>query len=255
MTFTEYRKLVSEYYDLGNPEADGEELQYWLQNAQLANGQVLELGCGTGRVLIPLLREKIDIVGIDISSDMLSRCREKCQKINLIPQLYNQSMQNFDLGSNFSLIFIPDGTIALIVTEEELRIAFTNVFKHLQPGGRLIFDMETPLCAENMEHKNGIWTGDWKQSDENTTYAKRQIIKYDPNTHLRDSLLIIEKFVDGSLVGTESNRGIMRFYKFDEIFKILDDVGFIDIQGNEWLSTKQANINSGFITIVCRRPN
>lgn len=235
------------------PEAYGKELSFWTDHTRRARGPVLELGCGTGRVLIPLLRNNIRITGIDTSKDMLSQCRRKCKKINLKPQLFKQSMQEFNLGRKFNLIIIPDGTIALIVTKEDIKTVFTNIKKHLQPGGKLIFDMETPYKAKNLEQKNGIWTGSWIQNGKNNVFDERLIIHYDPNTHIRKSLLVIEKYVDGVLVGSEANQGIMRFHERMEIVKLLRIVGFENIHVFEWISNKPAMTTAGFITLICRK--
>src|SRR5438067_13548962 len=58
-----------------------------------SRGKSLELGCGTGRLLIPYLMKGLQVEGIDASGDMLSVCREKCEHLNISPILYNQKME------------------------------------------------------------------------------------------------------------------------------------------------------------------
>ena len=74
MPFAEYKRLLTEAYDLDKPEAPEQEFARWLQFAREARGPVLEVMCGSGRFLVPLAEAGIDIDGVDASEDMLAAC-------------------------------------------------------------------------------------------------------------------------------------------------------------------------------------
>src|SRR5207248_8049053 len=76
--FAEYKRLLTEAYDLDKPEAPEQELARWMQFAREAYGPVLEVMCGSGRFLVPLARAGIDIDGVDASDDMLAACSQRC---------------------------------------------------------------------------------------------------------------------------------------------------------------------------------
>src|SRR5205085_4746698 len=63
--FAEYKRLLTEAYDLDKPEAPAEELARWMQFARDARGPVLEVMCGSGRFLVPLAQAGVDIDGVD----------------------------------------------------------------------------------------------------------------------------------------------------------------------------------------------
>ena len=82
-------------------------------------GRVLDVGCGTGRLLIPYLAAGIDIEGVDSSKEMLSICRKKARRKGLNATLYEQRMQTLDLANRYSSIIVPGGSFHLITEREE----------------------------------------------------------------------------------------------------------------------------------------
>ncbi len=248
-----YRKLLSEYYDLAFPDIEEQEFAFWLENTRSVKENMLEIGCGTGRVLIPLLSRNINIMGVDSSEEMLSRCREKCANLNLEVKLANQSMQKLNLPHKFEFIFIPDGTIGFAVNDEDIKQVFKNIYSHLLPEGNFIFDIQPPW-GKNLEEKHGIWKGDWKIAEDKSIYSKKILTQYNQESHLREGLLIIEKFLDGNLIESEENLGITRYYKIDEITAFLRESGFIDIEACNWLTNEPVKGNPSLVTIKCKRP-
>jgi ubiquinone/menaquinone biosynthesis C-methylase UbiE len=86
MTYADgYARLVARHYDAINAELRGgsQDAAFYLSLARESGGPVLELGCGTGRVLLPIAREGIPCVGIDASRDMLDVLRAKQPPPNL----------------------------------------------------------------------------------------------------------------------------------------------------------------------------
>ena len=248
-----YRKLLSHYYDLEYSEAAGKELDFYLANTR-GKDSVLELGCGTGRILIPLLKAGINITGTDLSKDMLARCKEKCRELGLDAPLHQQAMQRLSLGESFDLIFIADGTICLITDDEEVKCVLANAYKHLRPGGVFLLDVLTPRNGENDMKTAGIWQGDWKAGNDGTMYAKRILVKYDETTRVRSGFLVIDKYCEGNLVESEENLGLTRYYESSAIAEWLRDVGFREVFVMEWASEEAADPESAFVTIRCLKP-
>jgi SAM-dependent methyltransferase len=247
-----YGKILSEYYDLAHPDIEEKELSFWLKQMQHLKGTALEMGCGTGRILIPLLKRKIKLIGIDSSVDMLNRCREKCRKLNLKPILSKQSMQTFKLNYKLRFVFIPDGSLSFIITNNEMMQTFANVYHHLLPGSAFMFDI-LHLGTKTKKPERG-WQGDWKYVDDNLIYAKRYLTEYDSDTHIQSRLLIIEKYVNGTLVGAEENLGKLRYYKINEIARFLLKAGFKGVKAYDWLSEKKVKPDSDMATIRCIKP-
>ena len=103
-----YRELLSEYYDCLFPECTGKELDFWLEQLKGAEGQILEIGCGTGKITIPLLEKGYDVTVIDNSPFMLDKFKKKCADKSINVKVYELSMQNLVINQKFGLIFIGD---------------------------------------------------------------------------------------------------------------------------------------------------
>jgi SAM-dependent methyltransferase len=139
-----------------NPLRDGrhydalktqDDIAFYLTYAQQAAGPVLEIGCGTGRVTIPLAAHGVDITGLDVSSSMLAEAKRKAQQQSLEIRWVQADGRNFELGQHYALILMPFNILQFFHEAESLRQVFGCVKRHLLPGGRLIFDVFNPQVA------------------------------------------------------------------------------------------------------------
>ncbi len=109
---------------------------------------MLELGAGTGRVLIPTARAGISITGLDSSPSMLAICRDRLAREPAEEAsratLVEGDMRAFDLGRTFALVTIPFRPFQHLVTVEEQLACLGCIRRHLAPGGRLILDLFNP---------------------------------------------------------------------------------------------------------------
>jgi len=83
----------------------GPEVEY-LQSYVEAGQPALDLGCGTGRLLLPWLRAGLDVDGCDASADMIAHCREAVERDGLATNLYVQSMHELDLPRRYRTIVV-----------------------------------------------------------------------------------------------------------------------------------------------------
>ncbi|HET7152861.1 MAG TPA: class I SAM-dependent methyltransferase [Candidatus Kapabacteria bacterium] len=139
---------VAEFYDYVTPYRERGDVDFFVEAAREANGPVLELGCGTGRVLVPTAQAGIDIIGFDSSETMLSICKRKIaaepKEVQSRVQFVQGDMRHFDLGKTFSLITIPFRPFQHLVTIEDQVSCLTNIHRHLADGGKLVFDVFNP---------------------------------------------------------------------------------------------------------------
>jgi SAM-dependent methyltransferase len=108
---------------------------------------VLEVACGTGMILLPLLRQGMDIYGFDLSSQMLDKLFEKAHMDNIpdIEQrISQQNMINFSYDFKFDAIFIPARSFLHLATQEDQIACLRNIHHHLQENGVLMLNFFTP---------------------------------------------------------------------------------------------------------------
>ncbi len=120
------------------------DIPFFLKEAKKAQGPVLELTAGTGRVSLPLLRAGIDLTCVDSSAAMLEVFREKLRAENLSVELIPADMCRLSLGRQFALIFIPFHSFAEIPDTLEARQALQAIRDHLSPTGRFICTLHNP---------------------------------------------------------------------------------------------------------------
>jgi SAM-dependent methyltransferase len=141
-----------ELYDLGNNHYV-RDLPYWRGLVErLQPRRVLELACGTGRVLTTLLSagRAVDpafrLVGLDSSAPFLARARSKLAEAagGEPVTLVEADMTAFDLGEAFDLIVLPYGSLQYLLTIDDQLACLRNVRRHLVPGGRFAIDLIVP---------------------------------------------------------------------------------------------------------------
>jgi SAM-dependent methyltransferase len=146
--------LIAEFYDYVIPFGNRKDIEFYVETARETQGPVLEIACGTGRVLVPTAREGIAIFGIDASANMLEVCRKKLSAEpagvqSCVLGLAVTDMRQFDLGQAFNLVTIPFTAFINLLTIKDQIDCLSTVRLHLNAGGRLVFDVPA-LAAKHL---------------------------------------------------------------------------------------------------------
>ena len=138
-------EFISDLYDAIYDSRTPRDVRFFVDYAKQAGGKTIELGCGTGRVLIPTALAGCEITGLDLSAYMLKKCREKsaklppeiAEKINLV----QGDMTNFDTGEKYALATIPFRPFQHLITVEQQKACLNCIHAHLLAKGKLVFDV------------------------------------------------------------------------------------------------------------------
>jgi SAM-dependent methyltransferase len=124
------------------------DVKFYSDEARNIGGSDLEVGCGTGRILLPIARSGLPIEGLDASPQMLERCRVKLEAetdaVRSRVSLHQGDATSFDLGRQFDLVIAPFRVVQHLTTFDEQLGFLNSVARHLAPGGRLAFDVFNP---------------------------------------------------------------------------------------------------------------
>jgi SAM-dependent methyltransferase len=151
----EYDRADAAFYDSYATGLEG-DVQFYVQEAQQAGSPILELGCGTGRVLLPIAEAGLTIVGLDRAPAMLAIAQQKLaillpatqQRITLV----EGDMRDFALGQRFPLVMIPFRAFQHLLTPEDQRHALGCIRDHLTADGRLLCHLFDPRLDTIVVH-------------------------------------------------------------------------------------------------------
>ena len=140
---TAYESLAP-FYDA---YTEGYDHERWLLNLEaialehgLSGKSLLDVGCGTGKSFVPLLRRGYDVVGCDLSPAMVALARERADGMAKVVVADARDMP--ELGA-FDLVTCLDDALNYLVSDDELAAAFSGVARNLRPGGMLVFDLNS----------------------------------------------------------------------------------------------------------------
>lgn len=115
-------------------------------------GPVLEFGAGTGRLAIPLAERGLDVVGVDISAEMLAKLTAKSAAVTTV----EGDMTTVSLDREFAVAFIAFNSIFVLRTQDDQVALFRNAAAHLRPGGRFV--LETVVIKGGDESNGSVRT-------------------------------------------------------------------------------------------------
>jgi SAM-dependent methyltransferase len=155
--------FVAQIYDQVIPYRDRPDVGFFVDAAIESGSPVLEIGCGTGRVLLPTARAGISITGLDLSEHMLDVCRTalkaESQEVQGRVDLVQGDMRGFDLGKKFTLVTTPFRPFQHLLTPHDQINCLECIQRHLEPGGRFILDIFNPsltsITADNLGQEVG----------------------------------------------------------------------------------------------------
>lgn len=141
----------ADFYDWENARTMARrDVPFWKGVAAAAGGPVLELGCGTGRVLMPVARAGTPVVGIDLSERMLARARARIKRARLarLARLVRGDIRHLPFpDSRFAVVMAPYGILQSLTSDADLRAALGAVTRALRPGGRFVMELVADLPA------------------------------------------------------------------------------------------------------------
>ena len=188
-------------------------------------GKTLDIGCGTGRFLLPLLKQGHQAVGIDSSDAMLDVFRRKAQAAGIEPDVRHMSFDGYPDSGPFQGI-VAFYVIFYFLKTDELRAFFKKAFSLLSPGGLLLFNYYNPF--EIWEPKKwgypNTYPYEWGFGRVEYTYT--------PVDYIRG----IAEMQEYSMVSKDGvprfdyKTRHVRFYTMTELQLLLEDVGFSDVR-------------------------
>jgi SAM-dependent methyltransferase len=237
-----YTKLIAEWYDDWLKDLTRDR-DYYSEFFSDFDGQVLELACGTGRLLIPIADSGVTIHGLDSSQDMLDVLKRKATKLNSEGiELHNQLMENFSLPTKYDAIFVASGSFQLLISSENTLNSLGCVLDHLSDDGFLLVDIFVPWDSIIVQKRNDYHvTRDVVRPD-----GKRSIVserfEIDIPNQVKRGTYRYEFYDQEQLTDCITDDLSIRWYWKDEFLCLLKNAGFSRIE----LLTKSPLYTEGY---------
>jgi SAM-dependent methyltransferase len=245
-------------------EASPEELAFYRAVVEGDGQPALDLGCGTGRLLLPLLRAGLDVDGCDLSPDMLAHCRRLAARDGLAPRLYEQAMHALDLPRTYRTIYICD-SFGIGGQREQDAEALRRCHRHLAPGGVLVFSHDLPYAdaagwsfwlPEERRRLPQAWpaTGDRRQTADGDELESRvRLVDLDPLEQRHTLQIRATLWRTGQQVEEEEYtfQGISYFR--NELLLLLDQAGFGEVTVYAAYTGAVATADDTWLVFVARK--
>ena len=246
-------------------EPEAAELAFYRDAIERFGEPALDLACGAGRLLLPLLEAGLDVDGVDVSTDMLSQARRLADARGLSPSLTRQAMHELDLPRRYRTIFICD-SFGIGGERRHAVRALERVFQHLEPGGALVFSHDLPYAEEEADWLRWLpgrrgepepWPdeGDRRRAaDGDELELLFRESSFDPL--LQQSVLEVRarRWRDGEMVEQEEHRIVLPEYFAQEIVLMLDTAGFTEVEIQGRYTGAPATRDDATVVFLARRP-
>jgi SAM-dependent methyltransferase len=183
---------IADVYDLWSADVTA-DVPFYVSEARSSGGPVLEVGVGTGRVAVAIARAGVEVVGIDVSPSMLARARRRVADEAMTDriELIEADMRGFELGRTFPLAVLPYRVLSHALTTDEQLRTLKAVREHIQPGGRIVFNLPVPTGAE-LRGTDGLHREGRFRLDDGTDAVLWRQTDLEPATQLLRSAFVVD---------------------------------------------------------------
>jgi ubiquinone/menaquinone biosynthesis C-methylase UbiE len=227
--------LIAPFYDIEHDRFN-EDLDMYRNFAELSGGKILELACGSGRILLPLAEEGHELTGVDSSEKMLEIAQQRLQEKELTGHchLVKQDIRTLQLGQKYRLVIIALGSFGHITTRKDQQSTLAAIRAHLSPGATLILDISN-ADARYMEDLSGqvLHQGTWLlQGDHYYTHFVSPAASSE--RHLLELTHFYERHQQGGPVARTITTTHLYLFERVEMELLLEQTGFVvkDVYGD-----------------------
>ena len=178
--------FVADLYDYVRPYRERPDIPFFVDAAKDAGSPILEVGCGTGRILIPTARAGLEVVGLDQSPHMLAVCRDRLGQespdVRSRAQLVQGDMRAFKLSRKFNLITVPFRPFQHLLTVKDQCACLESLRAHLTDDGRLVLDLFNPSLEALASRPDGQEVGEepeFSTPDGRRVVRRHRIVAHD----------------------------------------------------------------------------
>jgi SAM-dependent methyltransferase len=259
----EYRGLVAQAWDLLRGDTtDWPDRAFYRTLIKQNAGPALDVGCGTGRLLLDYLAAGLDVDGVDNSPEMLALCRQKAEAagIDVRKRLQQQTMETLALARRYATIIVPSSSFQLVIEPAAAREAMARFEEHLEPGGLLVMSVMSKLWRGKQTPPQMQWSawhnvGERVRPDDGAVVRRTMRVRYDHEQQLEHEENRYDVLRDGVVVQTELHRRSpsVRWYSQAQAIACYVNAGFTDVRATSGFTFEPARPEDTTFCVLGRR--
>lgn len=223
-----FASVYDRFTDNAEPRWRGQWALSLLKNVGVTGGILLDLACGTGRITETYLNAGFDVIGVDLSAEMLEHARDRFAGTNVL--LLQQDMRELDLYGTINACVCTLDSINHLTERADVQRVFDRVSLFTEPGGAFVFDVNTPY-----KHAEVLGNNAFVYEDETAFLAWQNF--YDPaDRTVVEALDVFAENEDGSY-SRQSEEIVERAYPLSELREMLLQAGFSAVNAYGDLTT------------------
>ena len=250
----EYKGLMAQAWDvLRGDTSKWADRFFYLDLIQTHGQPVLDVGCGTGRLLLDYIKLGIDMDGVDNSPEMLDICRQKAAKQGLTVNLYEQYLEELHLPRKYQVILIPSSSIQLIIQPEQVQQSLKNLYQLLLPSGILVASIMT--LWNPGDDLFSQWEKTAQDPENGNQYRRVAKSWFDPQTECERTEDLYQLIIDGVVVKEELHQRspATRSYTQLQAKQLFESAGFQETTFYHEFSFEPVKETDTLFTVVARK--
>lgn len=252
----EYKGLIAQAWDvLRGDTSNWDDRFFYLKIIHKYGQPALDVGCGTGRLLLDYLAQGVDIDGVDNSPDMLAVCRHKAKALGLDPALYEQYMETMALPRHYGTILIPSSTLQLVIEPTRVAQALEQVYAQLLPGG--VVAASVMALWKTGDPLDSQWEQTAVRSEDGAKFRRAVRSRYEPPIECEHTEVVYQLIVEGQVVSEEVHRRspATRSYTQAQARAVFAGAGFSQIDLNSGFTFEPAKPDDTLFVVVAQKAN
>jgi ubiquinone/menaquinone biosynthesis C-methylase UbiE len=253
----EYWGLKASTWDLLRGDTSRWADRFFYRDIILRHGQpALDIGCGTGRLLLDYLADGIDIDGVDNSPEMIALCRDKAQKLGLHPTLFQQTMEALDLPRRYRTIIVPSSSFQLLTDSSLATAAMRRFFDHLEPGGVLVMPFMISWQEGDPTQADWEFVTEKVRPEDGAVVRRWARTRYDPEQQLEHAEDRYEVVLNDQVIASEHHvrSPAVRWYTQAQAVDLYQAAGFTNIRMFSKFSHEPASDSDMLFSVIGTKP-
>lgn len=220
--------LLQDLFDYWTSHIDEKETHFYESFARRAQGPILELASGAGRLLLSLKKQGLDVEGVESSRNLREECAKHARVMGLErPIMHDQKIEELSLKKPYALIYVALGSFQLISNRADAELSLEKMYRSLGDGGKVLISLFYPWSLS--ESSDWRVVSDRKEVSKGLRFIRREKNYHDPVEQCIQGRVRSEVWQGTHLLKWQERELSLRWYSHYEFRALLEKVGFQNV--------------------------